>query len=270
MNDLIDHLPIYLGRIVSRYANDDEGRRLSFQIARFENVHADTTTLRHTRIQWHSAAIGTTGRTMIFYVMTETADRARIIAAQRSDVSLWCTTVVLRHDSGFVGFNDDGGTPAVRALVHDTIVLEQANSPVWTSMPAPQISIQAMRSAVRTAATLTSPRPALIGELEAVSRNNARAKQNTILARHRKPLLPLTPTMFDAWVTADGKVHAMNAAWIAASCDLFVMWSSSEWGYYAQVLSDSAEKALSRISQAAQDVQATMKQVATASELPCW
>ncbi len=207
---------------------------------------------------------------MIFYAMTETVDRARGIAADGSDVPLWCTTLVLRHDSGFVGFNDDEGTRAMRALVHDAIVVEQANSPTWSPMRGPQLSIQAMRSAVRTAATLTSPRPALMCELEAVSSNNARAKQNAILARHGKALLSLTPTMFDEWLTADGRVRRRNAAWIAASCDAFAIWSSSDWGFYARAISDSPDATLTRISRAALDVQATMKQVATESELPSW
>jgi hypothetical protein len=68
---------------------------------------------------------------MIFYVVAETADRARVIAPDGCDVPLWCTTVVLRHDSGFVGFNDDEGTPAMMALVHDGIVVEQANARRW-------------------------------------------------------------------------------------------------------------------------------------------
>ncbi|MDB5213990.1 MAG: hypothetical protein JWO86_1917, partial [Myxococcaceae bacterium] len=61
-----------------------------------------------------------------------------------------------------------------------------------------------------------------------------------------------------------------NAAWISSWCDVFVIWSHSDRGYYAQVLSDSADTALARISRAAFDVQATMKQVATESELPSW
>jgi hypothetical protein len=207
---------------------------------------------------------------MIYYAMTETADRARVIAPDGTDVPLWCTTVVLRHDSGFVGFNDEEGTPAMRALVHDAVVVEQANAPGWSSTLSPRLSSKAMHSAFRRAVSLSDPRPALMRELETVSTNNVRAKKNVILARHGKPLLPLTPTTFDDWLTADGRVRVRNAAWIAASCDLFAFWSFSDWGLYAQVLSNVADAALARISRAALDVQATMKQVATESELPSW
>lgn len=207
---------------------------------------------------------------MIFYVMTATVERAPIIADDGSDMPLWCTTVVLRHDSKFVGFNDDEGTPAMRALAHDCVVVEQANSPAWSSTLSDRLSSKTMHSAFRRAATLSTPRPALVDALETVSSNNSRSKQNVILARYGKALLPKAPTIFDDWIADDGKVRRRNAAQIAAACDLFAIWTFSDWGLYAQVISDSSEAALARISRAALDVRATMKRVATESELPSW
>ena len=207
---------------------------------------------------------------MIFYVLAADAARSRCVAADGSDLPLWCTTVVLRHPSGFVGFNDREGTPAMRALVSDVVVVAQRCSPAWLAIPGAQLSIQPMHSAVGHAATLSNPSPALMRELETVSRNDGRAKQNVVLARHGKGILPLTPTIFDDWLTADGKVRHRNAARISSACDFFVLWSHSDWGYYAQFVSTSSDTVLARIRRAALDVHATMKEVATESELPSW
>jgi hypothetical protein len=62
MSDLVDHLETYLGPIVSGYSKDDEGKKLPFQIARFENARPRTVTLVTLGFSDIHLALGRDGR----------------------------------------------------------------------------------------------------------------------------------------------------------------------------------------------------------------
>lgn len=64
MSDLVDHLETYLGPIVSGYAKDDAGKKLPFQIARFENAPPSTITFVTLGFSDIQLALGRDGRTV--------------------------------------------------------------------------------------------------------------------------------------------------------------------------------------------------------------
>jgi hypothetical protein len=62
MSDLIEHLEQYLGDIVVGYGKDEDGKKLPFQIVRFENAPPNTVTLVTLGFSAARLGIGAAGR----------------------------------------------------------------------------------------------------------------------------------------------------------------------------------------------------------------
>jgi hypothetical protein len=184
--------------------------------------------------------------------------------------TLHCATVVLQHSDGPVGFHGKDGDEAIKALVHDVVVIERANSPGWFQLKRDAVSSPALHSQFNRVITCSNPPPSVIHELEAVSLNETQAKKNVILARHGKPQLPLSRTVFDDWVAPNGLLRERGAIWMAGCCQTFIVWSFSDWGLYASILARSADEALEPVFRAANELNAPTRLVQSESELPTW
>jgi len=107
-------------------------------------------------------------------------------------------------------------------------------------------------------------------ELEIVSSNKKQAKMNNIRARHGKPQLPLSQTVFDDWIAPEGLVREHSARWMIDACQTFIVWSFSEWRLYASILGHSMEAVLEPVLRAAKELNIPLQQVQSESELPVW
>jgi hypothetical protein len=184
--------------------------------------------------------------------------------------SLHCATVVLQHPNGPVGFDRGLGHEAIRALVHDVVVVERMNSPAWFELKADALSSPALHSQFSRVTTCTRPLPGVLQELETVSCNRRQARKNDLLARHGKPQLPLASTLFDDWIAPNGLIRKRPALSVVNACQTFVVWSFADWGLFASVLGRSAEEALEPVIRAAKDLNASTRQVQSESDLPTW
>jgi hypothetical protein len=207
---------------------------------------------------------------MILFVY-EDASCSRVCADPDSQATtLHCAIVVLQHSDGPLGFNRRNGAEAIKALSHDVVVIEWANSPEWFQLKMDAISSPALHSQFRRVVACSAPLPAVMQELQSVTLNKLRAKKNLILARHGKPQLPLSPTVFDDWIAPNGLVRRRSAIWMAERCHTLIVWSFSDWGLYASILGTSAEQVIEPVLRAARELNARTRQVQSESDLPSW
>jgi hypothetical protein len=207
---------------------------------------------------------------MIFYVYTHSASSEVIGSADLSATTLQCATVVLQHPGGLVGFNKGLGDDAIKALVHDVVAIECANSPDWRQLSIDTLSSLALHSLFTRGVTCSVPQSGLVQELEIVSSNKLHAKKNRILARHGRPQTPPRRTAFDDWIAADGLLTEDSAQWLINSCETVVLWRFSVWGLYASILNGTSEEALRPVLQAGWKLRVAVEQVHSVSELPVW
>jgi hypothetical protein len=207
---------------------------------------------------------------MILYVYTHLASSEVADIADQDAAPLQCATVVLQHPEGPVGFNKGLGDDAIKALVHDVVVIECANSPDWMRLRMDAVSSLVLHSQSARGVTCSMPRPDLIQELETVTSNKLQAKKNSILARHGKPYLPLSRTVFDDWIAPNGLLKGRAVRWLINSCQTVVLWRFSVWGMYASILARSSQEALRPVLQAGWTLRIAVEQVHSTSELPVW
>lgn len=207
---------------------------------------------------------------MILYVFTRPASTLLSVDAEKNEGDLQCATVVLQHSEGPVGFDRALGADAIQALVHDVVLVERANKPEWALIEARALSSGTMHRQFRRVVTCSVPDAALLRELETVSSNRRRTKENELLARHRRQARSLIPTVFDDWIAPTGLLRAHAVAWLVESCRIFVLWSFSDRGLYASILGRSVDDALGPALRAGEELGIPVRHVHAESDLPTW
>jgi hypothetical protein len=200
----------------------------------------------------------------------EAAGRETVIDCNGGNTDLWCATVVLQHDDGHLGFDALHGAETLRALVQGGVLVELVNSPDWFRPDATQLPSQIRRSGLKGAVTCSGPLPPLIDELDTLSLNRRRAKQNDTLERHGRELLALSPTRFDDWITPEHRVRLPVVEWLADGCHLLTHWWFSDLGVHARCFGRTRELAIAPIFRVADELRIPVNQVATRSALPTW
>jgi hypothetical protein len=207
---------------------------------------------------------------MILYVYVHPASSEVVSRVDPDTATLQCATVVLRHPGGPVGFDHRPGDDVIKAVVHDVVAIERANSPAWTPLQANAVSRRTLQSMSRATVTCSVPLPGVLQELETVSANKLQARKNLILARYGKPQMSFAQTAFDDWIAPNDAFTERSARWLVDSCQTFALWKFSEWGMHALILSRSSEAALEPVLQAGETLHIAVRQVKTESELPVW
>jgi hypothetical protein len=208
---------------------------------------------------------------MILYVCVRPASSEVVDHTDPEIPTLQCATVVLKHPGGSVGF-EGGGDDVIKAIVHDVVAIERANSPGWMQLQADAVSRRALHSQFTSTVTCSAPLPGVLQELEAVSANKLQAKKNIILARHGKSQKPLPRTLFDDWIASNAAFTERSAQWLIDSCQTFALWQFSAWGWdtYALILARTREAALEPVLQAGEALHLPVKRVTSTRELPVW
>jgi hypothetical protein len=207
---------------------------------------------------------------MNFYVYTHSASTEIVNGVDQDTTALQCATVVLQHPNGSLGFNRGLGADAIKALVHDVVVIERANSPRWMQLKTETISSPAFHSQFTQVVTCSSPLPSLLQELQTVASNHLQAKKNNLRARYNRPHIPLIQTIFNNWISSDGLLVEHVAQELIGSCRALVLWPFSDWGIYANILARSSEEALGPVLQAGTELRIAVRRVKSESELPSW
>lgn len=158
----------------------------------------------------------------------------------------------------------------MRALIGDVVAIERANKPRWTLIREAQVSSTALRRQFSEVVTCSAPQPRVLEELEKVSANEARARQNLVLARHGKASVSLQPSTFDHWLLAEGGFDLGILAWLLEFSELVVSWEFSDRGLAAIVYGRDDASVVAPAIRAAGRMGIELRKVDRDAQLPAW
>ncbi len=207
---------------------------------------------------------------MILHVAFQPAGQSSGFEVEAGDTAPPCATVVLQHPGGELGFERGRGAEALRSLVGDVVVVDRSNSPAWVTIPAEHLDNASLHGRTRRPVTCSRPGAELQRELDAAASNTVRAKVNALAERVGREPTPLVPTLFDDWITPDGRVRVSSAARIVAMCDAVCVWTFSDWGLHPRLVGRSRDDLIARVTQAAASLGARTKVAPLEASLPTW
>lgn len=194
----------------------------------------------------------------------------RFLAPDDAGVLPSCCTAVLQDESGRVGFESDKGGEVLRAFLGSAAVMEASNQPRWALLEEKSVSTRRLATLGRIVVAGSFPGPQLLEQLNLVTSNQLRKKKNEILLRNGRPAAPVLPTLFDNWISGDGRVSLSSIRWLAAQCKQLSMWSSMNGGYTGRFLSWSQGDLLALVKHVEVAAGVRAVQVAHEADLPAW
>jgi hypothetical protein len=177
--------------------------------------------------------------------------------------------VVFQRSSGRLGFGENEANEVLDGLLASATLVERALNPEWQAAGSPTARLFIRRHAGRGVFGLVESATAIMVELAALDKSRNQRKANEVRVRLGRDALPVSPTLFDSWITPGGQVGAPAFEFFRTNTALVTLWKHGEWGLHCRVYASTEQETLNWLAEAA-DAVAPMIIVKAISELPAW
>ncbi len=177
--------------------------------------------------------------------------------------------VVFQHQDGSLGFDDDTATEFLNALLGEAMLVERAPEPRWQAGGAGTSRIFLRRHLGRGIFALVRPSERVHQELSALESATKQRRANEVRLRLGREPLPQPASVFDHWLSEEGKLEGVAFSFFCDNSALIAEWKHSDWGAYCVAYSRRPDEILAWVAAAATPG-IDVRLVSSRRQLPSW